>query len=177
LQSSRRLFLRGAGAAAVTLLPLSAAWARSSERRSVSFLHTHTGERLSTVYFQHGQYVPSELERINWLLRDFRTGDVHPIAAGVLDILAELRTLADHDGAYAVICGYRSPQTNAELRRRSSGVAEHSLHLEGRAIDVRLPGFPTERLRDLALGMGRGGVGFYPSPDFVHLDNGRIRHW
>jgi len=76
-----------------------------------------------------------------------------------------------------VISGYRSPQTNAALRRHSSGVAEHSLHLQGRAIDVRLAGFPTAKLRELALGMGHGGVGFYPQSDFVHLDNGRVRYW
>jgi uncharacterized protein YcbK (DUF882 family) len=76
-----------------------------------------------------------------------------------------------------VISGYRSPQTNATLRRHSSGVAEHSLHLQGRAIDVRLPGVPTERLRGLALAMGRGGVGYYAQSDFVHLDNGRVRYW
>jgi uncharacterized protein YcbK (DUF882 family) len=95
----------------------------------------------------------------------------------VLDILTELQALADRDEPFEVICGYRSQQTNAMLRSHSHGVAEHSLHLEGRAIDVRLPGVPTARLRDLALGMARGGVGYYPESDFVHLDNGRPRHW
>jgi uncharacterized protein YcbK (DUF882 family) len=172
----RRRFLQGAGAA-LALLPLGAAWARTPARRSLSFVHTHTGERLSSVYFQDGEYRVGELERINQLLRDFRTGDVHTIDTGVLDILADLRVLADRDEPYEVISGYRSPFTNAALRRHSSGVAEHSLHLQGRAIDVRLPGFPTDRLRDLALGMGRGGVGFYAQSDFVHLDNGRVRYW
>jgi uncharacterized protein YcbK (DUF882 family) len=172
----RRHFLRGA-AAALALLPFGAAWARTPAQRSLSLVHTHTGERLSTVYFQDGQYQVGELERINQLLRDFRTDDVHTIDTGVLDILADLRVLADHDEPYEVISGYRSPQTNAALRRHSSGVAEHSLHLQGRAIDVRLPGFPTRRLRELALEMGRGGVGFYPQSDFVHLDNGRVRYW
>jgi uncharacterized protein YcbK (DUF882 family) len=173
---ARRRFLQGAGAALV-LLPLSAAWARTPVRRSLSFVHTHTGERLSTVYFEDGEYRIAELTRINELLRDFRTCDVHTIDTGVLDILADLRVLADRDEPYEVISGYRSPQTNAALRRHSSGVAEHSMHLQGRAIDVRLPGFPTRRLRELALGMGRGGVGFYPQTDFVHLDNGRVRYW
>lgn len=154
-----------------------AVWARNPERRSLSLIHTHTGETLSTVYFENNQYIATELSRINWLLRDFRTGDVHPIDPAVLDILADLRALAGRDEPYEVISGYRSPKTNAELRRRSSGVAEHSLHLEGRAIDVRLPGFPTERLHGLALGMQRGGVGFYPRSDFIHLDNGRVRQW
>ncbi len=175
-ERGRRQFLQCAGAA-LMLLPLGAAWARTPERRSLSFLHTHTGERLSTVYFQDGQYQTGELGRINELLRDFRTGDVHTIDTGVLDILADLRVLADRDEPYEVISGYRSPQTNAALRRRSHGVAEHSLHLQGRAIDVRLPGFATHKLRELALGMGRGGVGFYPQLDFVHLDNGRVRCW
>ena len=174
--TGRRRFLKGAGAALV-LLPLGAAWARTPARRSLSFVHTHTGERLSTVYFEDGQYQVGELERINQLLRDFRTGDVHTIDTGVLDILADLRVLADHDEPYEVISGYRSPQTNAALRSHSSGVAEHSLHLQGRAIDVRLPGFATRKMRELALAMGRGGVGFYPQSDFVHLDNGRVRYW
>ncbi len=175
-RASRRLFLRRASAAAM-LLPLGTAWARTPERRSLSFVHTHTGESLSAVYFQDGQYQAAELERINLLLRDFRTGDIHPIDPGVLDILADLRVLADHDEPYEVISGYRSPQTNAELHRHSHGVAEHSLHMQGRAIDVRLPRFSTSRLHELALGMQRGGVGFYPSSDFVHLDNGAVRFW
>ena len=174
--SGRRRFLQAAGAA-LMLLPLGAAWARTPARRSLSFVHTHTGEQLSTVYFEDGQYRNGELARINQLLRDFRTGDVHNIDTGVLDILADLRVLADRDEPYEVISGYRSPFTNAALRRHSSGVAEHSMHLQGRAIDVRLPGFPTHRLRELALGMSRGGVGFYPQLDFVHLDNGRVRYW
>ena len=172
----RRRFLKGA-AAALLALPLGSAAARTPVRRSLSFVHTHTGERLAAVYFQDGQYQAGELERINRLLRDFRTGDVHPIDTGVLDILADLRVLADHGEPYEVISGYRSPQTNAALRRHATGVAEHSLHLQGRAIDVRLPGFPTDKLRALALGMGRGGVGFYPQTDFVHLDNGCVRCW
>lgn len=172
----RRSFLRRAASAAVLLLPLPAAWA-APQRRSLSFVHTHTGERLSTVYFEGGEYRASELARINQLLRDFRTGDVHAIEPGVLDILADLRVLADRDEPYEVISGYRSPQTNAALRARSHAVAEHSLHIQGRAIDVRLPGFDTARLRDLALGMRRGGVGFYRQSDFVHLDNGNVRFW
>jgi uncharacterized protein YcbK (DUF882 family) len=176
-QPARRVFLRVASAAAVSLIPLGAAWARTVERRTLSFVHTHTGERLSAVYFRGGQYQSGELERINRLLRDFRTGDVHPIDPEVLDILADLRVLADRDEPYEVISGYRSPKTNAALRSHSSGVAEHSLHIQGRAIDVRLPGVATRRLRELAAAMRRGGVGFYLRSDFVHLDNGRVRYW
>jgi uncharacterized protein YcbK (DUF882 family) len=172
----RRLFLQRAGAA-LMVAPLGAAWARTPERRSLSLVHAHTGESLSTVYFQDGEYQAVELTRINELLRDFRTGDVHPIDTGTLDILADLHELAGHDEPYQIVCGYRSPRTNAALRRRSHAVAEHSLHMQGRAIDLRLPGFSTGRLHQLALRMERGGVGFYPQSDFVHLDNGPVRYW
>jgi uncharacterized protein YcbK (DUF882 family) len=172
---TRRHFLSAAGVCAA-LLPW-AARAGETDERSLSFLHTHTGEHLSCVYFKDGQYREAELAKINYLLRDFRTGEVHPIEPAVLDIVADLRVLADHAAAYEVISGFRSPQTNAALRRRSSAVAEHSLHMQGRAIDVRLQGFPTARLHELALGMRRGGVGFYPASDFVHLDDGRVRSW
>jgi uncharacterized protein YcbK (DUF882 family) len=175
--SRRRFLCQAAAATATALVPAGVLLARTVERRTLSFVHTHTGERLTSLYFDGGRYVADELTRINYLLRDFRTGDVHPIEPAVLDILADLRVLADRDESFEVISGYRSAQTNAELHRRSSGVAEHSLHLEGRAIDVRLPGVATARLHELALGMGRGGVGFYPASDFVHLDNGRVRYW
>ena len=162
----------------MAIAPVSAAWGRAvEEQRSLSFVHTHTGESLSTVYFRGGTYVSPELHRVNHLLRDFRTGDVHAIDPSVLDILFDLRTRADRDAPFEVISGYRSPKTNALLRRHSSGVAEHSLHIQGRAIDVRMSGFPTRKLHELALDMQRGGVGFYPASDFVHIDNGRVRRW
>jgi len=173
----RRLFLRSAGVASLALGPLGAASARVLEKRSLSFVHTHTGESLSIVYFQAGIYQAPSLERINLLLRDFRTDEVHPIDLRTLDILFDLQTLANRDEPYQVISGYRSPRTNAALRSHSSGVAEHSLHLQGRAIDVRLGGFSTRRLHELARQMGRGGVGFYPQSDFVHLDSGPVRFW
>jgi uncharacterized protein YcbK (DUF882 family) len=173
----RRTFLRNASLSALALVPIGTACARAMESRSLSFIHTHTGESLSAVYFQDGSYQPKGLEQINHVLRDFRTGDVHPIAPGVLDILFDLQLLTNRSGPYEVISAYRSPQTNTTLRKHSSGVAEHSLHMEGRAIDVRLAGFSTRKLRELALQMGRGGVGYYPKSDFVHLDNGRVRFW
>ena len=175
-QRARRRFLRGAAGAALAVLPV-AAWTALPQRRALSFVHTHTGETLSAVYFEGGRYLPAQLERINHLLRDFRTNEVHPIDPPVLDILADLRTLAAHEAAFEVISGYRSPATNAALREHSSAVAEHSLHMQGRAIDVRLQGYPTARLHELALQMQRGGVGFYPASDFVHVDDGRVRSW
>jgi uncharacterized protein YcbK (DUF882 family) len=114
---------------------------------------------------------------VNRFLRDFRSGEIHPIDPRLLDILYQLQILADRAATYEVISGYRSPQTNAALHRVSAGVAEHSLHMEGRAIDVRMTGFPTRRLRDLAMSLGVGGVGYYARSDFVHLDTGRVRSW
>jgi len=170
----RRLLLTGLA----TLALAPAARARSAERRTLAFAHTHTGEQLTTVYFDGGEYQSSELARVNYLLRDFRNGEVHPISTDVLDILYELQTRISSDVLpFEVISGYRSPQTNAELRRHSHGVAEHSMHLQGRAIDVRLPGVATSRLHELALDLGRGGVGYYKASDFVHVDNGRVRYW
>ena len=171
----RRAFLQRSSAA--LLAAPAAVLARPSGCRSLAFVHTHTGETLSCMYFADGRYDPATLARVNHFLRDFRTGEVHPIDPGVLDILFALRTRADRDDPFHVISGYRSPRTNALLRSHSEGVAAHSLHMEGRAIDVRLPGFPTRRLREIALGMRRGGVGYYAASDFVHLDTGRVRFW
>lgn len=173
----RRDFLRAAGAVAASLGPVAGACARAAETRSLSFVHTHTGETLSAVYFQSGAYRPGGLQRINHVLRDFRTDETHVIDPRVLDILFDLQVLMNRDEPYQVISGYRSPHTNAVLHSRSTGVAEHSLHMQGQAIDVRVSGFPTRRLRELALQIGRGGVGFYPQSDFVHLDCGRVRFW
>jgi uncharacterized protein YcbK (DUF882 family) len=170
----RRLLLTGL--ATLTLAPVARAHVR--ECRQLAFVHTHTGEQLTTSYFDRGEYQGSELARVNYLLRDFRNGEVHPISTDVLDILYDLqRSISGDVLPFHVISGYRSPQTNAELRRHSHGVAEHSLHIQGRAIDVRLPGVSTSRLHELALGLGRGGVGYYRSADFVHVDNGRVRYW
>ena len=173
--SARRAFLKSAGAL-LAAAPV-AVWARGSECRALSFVHTHTGETLSCVYYQGAGYDPGTLVRVNHFLRDFRTGEAHVIDPGVLDILFAVRSRADRDDPFHVISGYRSPATNAFLRSRSSGVARHSLHMEGRAIDVRLPGFSTRKLRDIGLALRRGGVGYYPASDFVHLDTGGVRSW
>jgi uncharacterized protein YcbK (DUF882 family) len=177
-RASRRRFLMAVGGVcgslAVAAAPLRAA---SSGSRCVKFLHTHTGESLRAVYFRDGCYQPDCLEQVDYLLRDFRSGDVHRIDPAVLDILFDLQVLADRDEPFQVISGYRSPATNAMLHRRSEGVASHSMHLEGRAIDVRLGGFATRELAAHARTLGRGGVGFYARSDFVHVDTGRVRYW
>jgi uncharacterized protein YcbK (DUF882 family) len=174
-QAARRRFLAAVGSlAAFAAAPVLAATRGS---RCVSFLHTHTGERLRAVYFQDGCYQSDSLARVNELLRDFRTGEVHQIDPGLLDILFELQIRANRDEPFEVISGYRSPVTNAMLHTRSEGVAVHSMHLEGRAIDVRLPGLVTRDLADQARTLRRGGVGFYARSDFVHIDTGRVRFW
>ena len=178
-QLSRRGFLMAVGGVCGSVASMAGAPALAgvSASRCVKFLHTHTGESLRAVYFRDGCYQAECLAQVNQLLRDFRTGDVHRIDPGVLDILFDLQTLADRDEPFQVISGYRSPATNAMLHSRSEGVATHSMHLEGRAIDVRLGGFATRELAAHARALGRGGVGFYARSDFVHVDTGRVRYW
>ena len=143
----------------------------------MSFIHTHTGERLTAAYWQDGEYQPEVLQQVNRLLRDFRTNEVHPIDPALLDVLFELRTRAGSERAFHVISAYRSPSTNEMLRHSSNGVAEHSMHMLGKAIDVRLESFPTARLAEVARSLRRGGVGYYRASDFVHVDTGRVRYW
>jgi len=174
---SRRGLLQAAG----ILLPLALspvrALARLRPTRELRFFHTHTSESLRIVYAENGSYVPEALDEINHLLRDFRSGDVHVIDPRLLDILHEVRQVTGSTGQFEVISGFRSPATNDMLRSQSSGVAQHSLHLQGQAVDVRLDGVPTGHLRRAALSLAQGGVGYYPSSDFVHLDTGRVRAW
>ncbi len=144
------------------------------------FYHTHTRERLDVVYRRGDQYIPQALDELDHFLRDHRTGDVRHFDPRLFDLLHDLTaSLGDSDGEIDVICGYRTPWSNEFLRTRSphTGVAQHSLHMQAEAIDIRLPGFPTSELRDAALRLHRGGVGYYRSSDFVHIDVGRVRHW
>jgi uncharacterized protein YcbK (DUF882 family) len=144
------------------------------------FYHTHTGERLDVVYRRGDQYIPEALDQLDHYLRDHRTGDVRPFDARLFDLLYDLTaSLGDSGGEIDVICGYRTPWSNEFLRTRNlhTGVAQHSLHMQAQAIDIRLRGIPTSELRDAALRLRRGGVGYYRSSDFVHVDVGRMRHW
>jgi uncharacterized protein YcbK (DUF882 family) len=185
---SRRSFLSfGAIAAAGALVPARAfagaapAAARGlALERELSFFHTHTGERLSTAYCTGGEYIAPALKDVNHLLRDFRVNQVKPIDPGLLDLLFELNDKLGTDQPFHVISGYRSPETNVKLQERGgaqSGVATHSLHMDGKAIDIRVPGIKLAHLRDSAKALKRGGVGFYPGSDFVHVDTGRVRYW
>jgi len=179
----RRDFLKFAfthctlGAAALGASPLLFAKANSPAERQLAFYHLHTGEKLSTTYWADGDYITQELQSLNHLLRDHRSGEIQSIDTNLLDLLYVLHQQVDKAGAYHIISGYRSPKTNAKLRQQSNGVAKKSLHMQGKAIDVRLPGVELKHLRKVALNLRVGGVGYYPKSDFVHLDTGRHRFW
>jgi uncharacterized protein YcbK (DUF882 family) len=147
------------------------------EVRTLAFRHTHTGEELAVAYAAGSAYLADALASVNWFLRDFRNGAVHPIDPQLLDQLHRLATITGTRARFEVISGFRSPATNQALRERSGGVARRSLHLEGRAIDVRLADVPLADLRDAALSLRAGGVGFYQASQFVHVDTGPVRRW
>ncbi len=172
---SRRLFLTTLAASSLTLRSRRAAAAPLS--RELRFSHLHTGETLTAEYLQGGRYVPDALAAVKHLLRDFRTGEAHEIDPALLDVLFDVRHRVATRRSFEVISGFRSPRTNAALRAKSEGVAAHSLHMSGRAIDIRLGDVPLAALRRAALALGAGGVGYYPASNFVHLDTGRVRAW
>jgi len=149
----------------------------AAEAHSLSFYHIHTSETLRVVYREHGELVPGSLDEINVFLRDFRTEQTHPIDVALLDELWRLHDAFERRGHFEVISGYRSPQTNEALRHVTSGVAKDSLHVSGRAIDIRLTSAKTDRLRDAAIAMKAGGVGYYADSNFVHIDTGAFRTW
>lgn len=151
--------------------------AHGSLLRTLAFRHTHTGESLAIAYASGDSYLPEALARVNWFLRDFRSGESRAIDPQLLDQLHALSALTGSRAPYEVISGYRSPATNEALQRRGGGVATYSLHLEGRAIDIRLADVALADVRDAALSLRAGGVGFYPQSQFVHLDTGRVRRW
>lgn len=150
---------------------------RAADARQLSFYHTHTRLSLDVVYYQNGEYVDSALDEINRFLKDFRSGEIAEINPELLDILHDVRNDLGTDAAFEVISAYRSPQTNEMLRATTSGVAKNSQHIKGNAIDVRLRGVRTKKLRDAAMRLHGGGVGFYEKSDFVHMDTGPVRFW
>ncbi len=145
--------------------------------RWIALLNLHTDERLEIEYAHHGAYVPEALSAIEALLRDFRNGERHVVDPSLMDYLIEVAHTMGADPVFSVISGYRSPQTNAVLHEKSSGVAQHSLHMEGRAIDVRMTGIDCASFAAQAEDLQRGGVGYYRASNFVHLDTGAFRTW
>lgn len=165
-----------AGLACLVSSPAVAALGAPPER-ILSLHNLHTGETIRTTFWADGEFQPAALRDIDFVLRDFRSGDVTKIDRELLVVLHDLTRLTDVNAPFEVISGYRSPKTNAMLASTSTGVAKKSLHMQGMAIDVRLPGLRLSHLRDAAKGLGAGGVGYYPKSNFVHLDTGRVRYW
>lgn len=177
LVSRRHLLAGSLGAATLGSTLGRIAAAAIPEAHRLSFYHIHTAERLTVTYREHGDLIPEALTEISHYLRDFRTEQSHNIDVALLDTLHDLYTTFEGRGNFEVISGYRSPTTNAALRHVTSGVAENSLHIQGRAIDVRLTSAKTTQLRDAAKALQRGGIGYYSSSNFVHLDTGAFRAW
>lgn len=145
--------------------------------RSIAMDNVHTGERINLVYCENGYYVPGALEEINYFFRDFRANLIKPIDPRLLDLLHSIHQSSDASKPFNLVSGYRSPQTNAMLAAQNEGVARHSMHIEGKAADINLPGRQLSLLQRVALALRFGGVGYYPQSGFVHVDTGRVRHW
>lgn len=175
---SRRSFLGMSLAAAAAALscPVEAA-VRAMPERALHLYNTHTGESVKTVYWADGRYLAKSLVQINRVLRDHRSGDVHPIDPRLLDVMVAVHKKFGHKGAIHIISGYRSPASNAMLVSASDGVAHNSLHMSGKAVDIRIPGRSTRIVGKAAKSLRAGGVGTYPASNFVHIDTGRVRYW
>lgn len=174
----RRHFLKaGIGICTMLSLPSVSAGSMNSGEKKLAFLNLHTGERIRSTYWAEGNYIPEELQAIENLLRDHRTGELHPIDTSLLDLLQLLHDQIGARKEFHIISAYRSPKTNAMLASRSNGVVKKSLHMQGKAIDIRLPECSLSHLRNVALSLKSGGVGYYPKSDFIHIDTGRVRFW
>lgn len=178
----RRLFLKGglslSATALISTVGVKPAFAAPSNGRyDLSVHNMHTGESYKGVYRVGNEYLPEAFEYINNALRDHRTGEVFPIDPRVIDIAAAIHRMSGSKKEFQVLSGYRSPKTNNSLRKKSSGVAKQSLHMSGQAMDLKLPDVSNSRLRETAIKLKAGGVGYYPRSGFVHVDSGRFRTW
>ena len=180
--NDRRRFLKtGIGACALLALPLATSLAHAKilqpAERKLAFHNLHTGERVQSVYWAEGQYIPEALQTIRNVLRDHRTDDLHTMDTELFNLLHLLQSKMNSNQEFHVISAYRSPKTNAMLAGRSDGVAKQSWHTQGKAIDIRLPGHQLSDLRAAALSLKAGGIGYYPKSDFIHIDTGNTRSW
>ena len=176
---SRRSFLKTLGAGSVFLACpglARAAVASDYASRHLAFDNLHTGEKLAITYFENGSYIADALTQINHLLRDHRTGDIHHIDPALLDVLHTVKQKLALQQPFQIVSGYRSPKTNTMLNKTTHGVAKKSLHMQGKAIDICVEKPDLKHIRDVAIALGRGGVGYYPG-SFVHLDTGNVRSW
>ena len=182
LDETRRGFL-GLGlsalACSLTATPALAKWARpiSTGAKSLAFHNLHTDEKLRVTYWRDGSYDRNAWGQINYILRDHYSGDQHPMDLRLMDLLHDVQSRLQSDQTIEIISGYRSPATNLHLREASGGVAKNSFHMRGMAIDVRMDGVTLPHLHNTALALGRGGVGYYPDSQFVHMDVGPVRRW
>jgi len=177
---TRRRFLHAAAATTVagtTTLFSPRGLAGAAPERALHMHNLHTGERVRATFWADGRYVGEELAALDHFMRDFRRHTQIRIDRHLYDLLYTLQQQVGHRGTYELISGYRSPKTNAMLRRTTSGVAKRSLHTQGKAADIRLPGVELKHLRRAALSLHAGGVGYYPHSDFIHVDTGRPRQW
>lgn len=180
LVERRRLLKLGALATVGTLLhhPLAVQAGRLLvPSRQLTLFNTHTGENLATEYYSDGRYSREALQAINHILRDFRTGEVKDIDIQLLDLVHAITTRIKSGAPVHIISGYRSPQTNRSLARTGNGVAGRSLHMDGMAMDLRIPGCDLTALHKVARAMAAGGVGYYEESNFIHVDTGRVRFW
>ncbi|WP_428772373.1 DUF882 domain-containing protein [Vibrio sp.] len=179
MQYSRREFLKLAGSGLVVLgcMPGVVHATYPDQPRVLALNNLHTGETLESCYFNGQNYVTSELAKLNHLCRDFRRDEVHPMDKRLFDQLTQIQNLLGTEAEVQIISGYRSPATNEALRAKSSGVAKKSFHMLGQAIDFRIQGVELKRVRAAALSLKAGGVGYYPSSNFVHIDTGPVRSW
>jgi uncharacterized protein YcbK (DUF882 family) len=178
--SRRRVLKLGTVIAGTALLPgvaLADLRVTYPPERKLKFCNLHTGESLSTTYCEKGCYIDGALKEINYILRDFRANEIKPIDPRLLDLLYSINRGLYTAEPFDIISGYRSPATNAMLAARSEGVARHSMHIQGKAADIRVPGRSLGQVWRAAIGLWSGGVGFYPRSDFVHVDVGRVRFW
>ncbi|WOX04452.1 DUF882 domain-containing protein [Microbulbifer pacificus] len=173
---SRRRFLAVSAATAATVAA-GPALAKVGNARALKMRNLHTGERLSTAFWADGDYDSSGLKQFNRLLRDHRANEVTRMDPKLFDIVYKLKEKLNYNGEVEIISGYRSPKTNAKLRAAGRGVARRSYHTRGMALDIRMPGVPLAKLRQAALDLKAGGVGYYPKSNFVHVDTGPVRRW
>ena len=177
-EMSRRRLLLGAGCLmGASLLSFPAQASRSTSGRELSFFNLNTGERVRASYWEDGHYLSDGLAELNHIFRDYRRNEVFNIDRRLFDQLFLLQHKLGRKGEIQLISGYRSPRTNDQKRRKSRGVAKQSLHMAGQAVDIRIPGVDLSRIRSAGLALNRGGVGYYPRSNFVHIDTGPTRHW
>lgn len=176
---TRRRFLElGLTAAACgAVTPALAAVPRFNGIRALSLHNLHTDEKLHVTYWKEGNYDRGAWVKINHILRDHYSGETYPMNPRLMDLLYDLQHKVNNDKAVEIISGYRSPTTNMMLVKNSDGVAKHSYHMQGMALDIRMTGTSLPKIHNAALAMNRGGVGYYPDSQFVHIDVGPVRRW